>query len=121
MKSVAGLDFLSAFIATTMGRNDLTEWPIPFMRVSLFPGMHIFSDAGNHASMIQGIRNSGAPKHIFEHNNPRHLEQMLQKLDKRWVIWMNEDNIKLKTFTEIMKWCLFKRQFHFLEEIILDK
>ena len=43
--------------------------------------MHIFSDAGNHASMIQGIRNSGAPKHIFRHNDPEHLEEQLKKVD----------------------------------------
>ena len=32
--------------------------------------------------MIQGIRNSGVPKHIFEHNNPEHLEELLSKVDK---------------------------------------
>ena len=31
--------------------------------------------------MIQGIRNSGVPKHIFRHNDPEHLEQLLQKVD----------------------------------------
>lgn len=46
-------------------------------------GCHIFSDAGNHASMIQGIRNSGVPKHIFRHNDPEHLEEMLCKVDKK--------------------------------------
>ena len=41
----------------------------------------IFSDAGNHASMIQGIRNSGVTKHLFHHNDPKHLEQLLSKVD----------------------------------------
>ena len=45
-------------------------------------GCHIFSDAGNHASMIQGIKNSGVPKHIFRHNDSKHLEHLLRKVDK---------------------------------------
>ena len=31
--------------------------------------------------MIQGIRNSGAPKHIFKHNNAAHLEELLKVVD----------------------------------------
>ena len=49
----------------------------------MFPGCHIFSDAGNHASMIQGILNSGAKKHVFRHNDPEHLEELLQKVDPK--------------------------------------
>ena len=32
--------------------------------------------------MIQGIKNSGVPKHIFEHNNPEHLEELLSQIPK---------------------------------------
>ncbi|XP_063225685.1 5-aminolevulinate synthase, erythroid-specific, mitochondrial isoform X2 [Bacillus rossius redtenbacheri] len=70
----AALLFTSCFVA-----NDSTL----FTLARLLPGCHIFSDAGNHASMIQGIRNSGVPKHIFRHNDPRHLEQLLSRVDAR--------------------------------------
>ena len=33
--------------------------------------------------MIQGIRNSGVPKHIFRHNDPKHLEELLKTVDRR--------------------------------------
>lgn len=46
-----------------------------------FIGCEIYSDAGNHASMIQGIRNSGAKKFIFRHNDVGHLRELLQKGD----------------------------------------
>ncbi|XP_034948765.1 5-aminolevulinate synthase, erythroid-specific, mitochondrial [Chelonus insularis] len=72
-KKEAGLLFTSCFVA-----NDSTL----FTLAKSLPGCHIFSDAGNHASMIQGIRNSGVPKHIFRHNDVRHLEELLSSVDR---------------------------------------
>jgi 5-aminolevulinate synthase len=44
----------------------------------ILPGLIIFSDALNHASMIAGIRHGGCEKHVFRHNDLEHLEQLLQ-------------------------------------------
>nr|XP_046167925.1 5-aminolevulinate synthase, nonspecific, mitochondrial-like isoform X1 [Oncorhynchus gorbuscha] len=68
----AALLFTSCFVA-----NDSTL----FTLAKMMPGCEIYSDAGNHASMIQGIRNSGAKKFIFRHNDPEHLRELLLKSD----------------------------------------
>ncbi|CAG07073.1 unnamed protein product, partial [Tetraodon nigroviridis] len=68
----AALLFTSCFVA-----NDSTL----FTLAKMLPGCEIYSDAGNHASMIQGIRNSGAKKFIFRHNDVGHLRELLQKGD----------------------------------------
>ncbi|XP_003744200.1 5-aminolevulinate synthase, nonspecific, mitochondrial [Galendromus occidentalis] len=69
----AALLFTSCFVA-----NDTTLFTLG----KLIPDVHIFSDAGNHASMIHGIRNCGAPKHIFRHNDVEHLRELLQQVPK---------------------------------------
>uniref|UniRef100_A0A674PEJ0 5-aminolevulinate synthase n=1 Tax=Takifugu rubripes TaxID=31033 RepID=A0A674PEJ0_TAKRU len=71
-KKDAALLFTSCFVA-----NDSTL----FTLAKMLPGCEIYSDAGNHASMIQGIRNSGAKKFIFRHNDVGHLRELLQKGD----------------------------------------
>ena len=48
---------------------------------SLLPGCELYSDAFNHASMIAGIRHSGATRKIFRHNDVAHLEQLLAAAD----------------------------------------
>src|SRR3546814_12408188 len=41
----------------------------------------VFSDALNHASMIEGILYSKAAKAIFRHNEPEHLDRLLGEAD----------------------------------------
>lgn len=64
----AALVFSSAYIA-----NDAT---LSTLRV-LFPGLIIYSDALNHASMIEGIKRNAGPKRIFRHNDVAHLRELL--------------------------------------------
>jgi 5-aminolevulinate synthase len=41
----------------------------------------VFSDALNHASIIDGLRHSHAQKQIFRHNDPAHLEELIAAAD----------------------------------------
>ena len=67
----AALTFTSCYVA-----NDATLATLG----SKFPDCVIFSDSMNHASMIQGIRHSGARKIIFKHNDVADLEAKLASL-----------------------------------------
>lgn len=46
----------------------------------ILPGLIIFSDEMNHASMISGIQRARCDKHIFKHNDLSHLEEKLKSV-----------------------------------------
>ena len=68
----AALVFSSAYTA-----NQSTLWLLG----KKIKDLQIYSDELNHASLIQGIKNSNAQCHIFQHNNVEHLEELLKKTD----------------------------------------
>ena len=44
----------------------------------ILPGLIIFSDALNHASMIEGVKGANCEKHVWRHNDVEHLEELLK-------------------------------------------
>jgi 5-aminolevulinate synthase len=68
----AALVFTSGYVA-----NETTLATLGAM----LPGCELYSDAFNHASMIAGIRHSGAVRRIFRHNDLAHLEELLAEAD----------------------------------------
>ena len=59
----------------------VSNWAALGTLASCIPGCIVFSDAGNHASMIEGIRHSRAERHIFRHNDLADLEAKLKAAD----------------------------------------
>jgi len=78
-QELAGLHGKEAALLFTSGyiSNEATLSTV----ARVLPGCIVFSDELNHASMIQGIRHSGAKKHIFRHNDVEHLEELLKDAD----------------------------------------
>ncbi len=68
----AALLFTSGYISNDATLSTLTK---------LLPGLVIFSDALNHASMIEGIKRGGGLKRVFRHNDLDDLEAQLRETD----------------------------------------
>ncbi len=68
----AALVFTSGYVSNETGISTLAR---------LIPNCLILSDAYNHNSMIEGVRQSGCEKRIWRHNDVAHLEQLLAEAD----------------------------------------
>jgi len=66
------LVFTSGYVSNETGISTIAK---------LLPGCLILSDAFNHNSMIEGVRQSGCHKQIFRHNDIGHLEELLKAAD----------------------------------------
>jgi 5-aminolevulinate synthase len=68
----AALLFTSGYVSNQTGISTLAK---------LMPNCLILSDALNHNSMIEGIRQSGCERQVFRHNDVAHLEELLAAAD----------------------------------------
>ena len=64
----AALLFTSGYVA---------NWAALGTLCSQIPGLIVYSDALNHASMIEGIRHSKCERRIFKHNDPKDLARLM--------------------------------------------
>ena len=65
----AALVFTSGYISNQAGISTIAK---------LIPDCLILSDALNHNSMIEGVRQAGCERQIFRHNDMAHLEELLK-------------------------------------------
>ena len=70
----AALVFTSGYVSNATGISTIAR---------LMPNCLILSDASNHNSMIEGIRQSGSEKRIWRHNDVAHLERLLAASDRK--------------------------------------
>lgn len=70
----AGLIFTSGYVSNEATLSALAQH---------LPNCVVFSDKCNHSSIIHGIRNSRAEKHVFRHNDVGHLRELLSQYPKQ--------------------------------------
>ena len=68
----AALVFTSGYVSNETGISTIAK---------LLPNCLVLSDALNHNSMIEGVRQSGSEKKIWRHNDLQHLEELLKAAD----------------------------------------
>jgi len=73
-KKSGALLFSSAYVAN--------EWTLIAL-AKIIPNIEFISDSKNHASLIEGMRHSRAPKHIFKHNDLDDLRSKLEEVASR--------------------------------------
>jgi 5-aminolevulinate synthase len=71
-KKPAALVFTSGYVSNQTGIPTIAK---------LLPNCLILSDALNHNSMIEGVRQAGCDKQIWRHNDIGHLEELLKAAD----------------------------------------
>jgi 5-aminolevulinate synthase len=69
----AALVFTSGYVSNETGIATIAR---------LLPNCLLLSDALNHNSMIEGVRQSGCEKRIWRHNDLGHLEELLKACDR---------------------------------------
>jgi 5-aminolevulinate synthase len=78
-QELADLHGMEAALLFTSGY--VSNWAALGTLAARLPGCAVLSDAGNHASMIEGIRHSRAECQVFRHNDPRDLDRKLAAID----------------------------------------
>jgi len=73
-KKAGALLFSSAYVAN--------EWTLIAL-AKILPNIEFVSDSKNHASLIEGMRHSRAPKHVFKHNDLDNLKTILEDVTER--------------------------------------
>lgn len=109
----AALVFTSGYVANDSVLSTLAK---------IIPGLVFFSDEYNHASIITGIKNSGADKYIYKHIDVKHLEDLLSQvpLETPKIIVFESAYSMDGLFSPIEEICLLAKKYNaltFIDEV----